>query len=72
MCGFGYASSYAAAGEDQIIHYMDNRQTHLGYLVVFDSRLDKFGEALLSENSGPHTVIEIFIDVRPRIARRNA
>jgi len=38
--GDRYASTYAAAGEDQIIHYMDNRDCHLGYLLVFDARLN--------------------------------
>jgi tetratricopeptide (TPR) repeat protein len=72
MCGFGYARSYAAAGEDQIIHYMDNRNTHLGYLVAFDAHLEKYGEAILSGDAGPHTVIETIIHVRPRIGRRKA
>lgn len=70
MCGFGYTSTYAAAGEEQITHYMENRRSHLGYLVVFDARLDDFGEKLLSGSTGLHTVIEIFIDVRPRVSRR--
>jgi hypothetical protein len=38
----------AAAGEDQIIHYIENRQTNLGYLVVFDARLDTVDRPLLS------------------------
>jgi tetratricopeptide (TPR) repeat protein len=70
MCGFGYTSTYAAAGEEQITHYMENRHSHLGYLVVFDARLDDFGEKLLSGSTGPYTVIEVFIDVRPRVSRR--
>ena len=61
--------SYAAAGEEQIIHYMENRQTHLGYLVVFDGRLESNGQPLISDDVGPHTVIEKFIDVRPRVKR---
>jgi hypothetical protein len=69
MCGFRYSGPYAAAGEDQIIHYMENRQTNLGYLVVFDARLDTFSRPLLSASAGPHTVIEVFIDVRPRVGR---
>ena len=69
MCGFGYSSSYAAAGEEQINHYMDNRKTNLGYLVVFDARIDKFGQPLLSELAGRHTVIEKLIDVTPRVRR---
>jgi hypothetical protein len=70
MCGFRYSTPYAAAGEEQIIHYMENRETHLGYLVVFDARLDAFGQALLSTLSGRYTVIEKLIDVTPRVRRR--
>src|SRR5262249_1289640 len=70
MCGFRYSTPYAAAGEDQILHYMDNRKTHLGYLVVFDARLDKHGEKLLSGSAGQHTVIELLVDVRPRVGRK--
>jgi tetratricopeptide (TPR) repeat protein len=70
MAGFRYSSPYAAFGEDQIIHYMENRRTHLGYLIVFDARLDKYREKLLSVAAGQHTVIEVFVDVRPRFGRR--
>jgi tetratricopeptide (TPR) repeat protein len=38
MCGRGYSEAYAAAGEDQIRHYMENRNSRLGYLIVFDAR----------------------------------
>ncbi|MBN3747479.1 hypothetical protein G3N96_18915 [Burkholderia sp. Se-20373] len=31
MCGFRYSSSYAASGQEQITHYMENRACHLGY-----------------------------------------
>jgi hypothetical protein len=51
---------------------MDNRHTHLGYLVVFDARLDTFGGGLISGDAGKHMVIEIFIDVRPRVTRRKS
>ncbi len=69
MCGFRYSSSYAAAGEEQIHHYMDNRKTNLGYLVVFDARIDDFGRTLLSNVPSPHTVIEKLVDVTPRVRR---
>lgn len=73
MCGFGYSSPYAAAGEDQILHYMENKRTHLGYLVVHDARLDKFGEALLApRNPGSNSVVEIIVDVRPRVSSRRS
>jgi hypothetical protein len=70
MAGFRYSSPYAASGEDQIIHYMDNRQTHLGYLVVFDARLEMHGEKLLSGTPSQHTVMEMLVDVRPRMGRK--
>ncbi|KAB8051646.1 hypothetical protein GCN78_11530 [Janthinobacterium rivuli] len=70
MCGFGYSSTYAASGEEQILHYMKNRSCHLGYLVVHDSRLDQFSSALLvPERDSKNSVWEIFIDVRPRFRK---
>jgi hypothetical protein len=65
MSGGRYSSPYAAAGEKQIHHYMDNRKTHLGYLVVVDGRIERFGEKLLSLIHPTHTVVEKLIDVRP-------
>lgn len=70
MCGFGYASTYAASGEGQIIHYMENRATHLGYLVVLDSRLENYASQLISNDSGKYTVREVFVDVRPRVSEK--
>lgn len=67
MCGGGYSSAYAASGEEQIVHYMENRETNLGYLVVFDGRKEKFGQPLLESTSGPHTIVESIIDVRASV-----
>jgi hypothetical protein len=67
MCGGTYSSAYAASGEEQIRHYMDNRKTHIGYLVVFDARVTLFGQALIDDHSGPHTIVEIIVDVRNRV-----
>ena len=67
MSGGRYSSPYAAAGEKQIHHYMDNRKTHLGYLVVLDGRIERFGERLLSLTHPTHTVVEKLIDVRPLV-----
>ena len=69
MCGGGYSSSYAAAGEDQILHYMQNRHSNLGYLIVFDARLEKFSQPFF-QTEGPFTVSCKFIDMRPRISAR--
>ncbi|MBK5549639.1 hypothetical protein JFU49_04970 [Pseudomonas sp. TH03] len=73
MCGFGYSSTYAADGEGQIQHYMSNRKSHIGYLVVFDSRLNKNMEALLSGvDQHSQTICEVFVDVRPRVSEKKS
>jgi tetratricopeptide (TPR) repeat protein len=66
MCGYGYSSAYAAAGEPQITHYMTHRKTRLGYLVVFDARRD-FAAPLLPDEKDGATIKVIFIDVRPTV-----
>lgn len=71
MCGFGYPSTYAALGADQIRHYMDNRSVRIGYLVVMDARLNDYGNALLQLNSDQlNTVSEILVDIRPRVSAK--
>ncbi|MDO8329960.1 MAG: hypothetical protein Q7T36_05760 [Fluviicoccus sp.] len=71
MCGFGYTSAYAAAGEEQIVHYMSNRRTSIGYLVVFDARLENFGDAFADKpKQDLLTIKSQFIDVRPRVSTR--
>ncbi len=73
MCGFGYSSRYAADGEDQILHYMENRRTALGYLIVFDARLNDFGQRLLQGHASDRfTVVENFVNVTPRASFRPA
>jgi tetratricopeptide (TPR) repeat protein len=67
MCGGRYSSAYAAEGEDQIAHYLENMRTKLGYLVVFDARRRKFKESLLAGDRSPYTVFEEFVDVRPDV-----
>lgn len=72
MCGGSYSSAYAAAGEHQITHYMENKETNLGYLVIFDGRTRMFGTSVLSLPSRARTVIEQFIDVRPEVRPRGS
>ena len=64
MCGGGYSERYAAGGKGQLEHYMGNRDSNLGYLMVFDARITNFGAPLLSGQSR-FTVFEKNIDVRP-------
>lgn len=66
MCGGRYSSNYAASGETQVGHYMDNRKTNIGYLVVFDARITMYGQRLLSALPR-HTILELFVDVRPEV-----
>jgi hypothetical protein len=70
MCGLGYSSRYAAAGEQQITHYMTNRATQLGYLLVFDGRTKSNGKRVLPRRSGPQTIVEYSVDVRPEVKPR--
>ena len=72
MCGGGYSGAYAAAGEEQITHYMENKGAKLGYLVVFDGRARLFGKRVLSGRRSGYTVIERSFDVRPEVKRRKA
>jgi tetratricopeptide (TPR) repeat protein len=72
MCGGSYSSAYAAAGEQQLTHYMENKGTKLGYLLVFDGRTRDFGKRVLSGRRSGFTVIERFVDVRPRVGRKKA
>lgn len=72
MCGRRYSSTYAQSGEGQIRHYMENENVHLGYLVAFDARSSDFGKPLIcARDTGSDTVIEMRIDVRPEVLRRN-
>lgn len=68
MCGAPYTSTYAFEGAEQIVHYMENKGTSLGYLVIFDGRRQDFGQGLKRvENIGKHTVMVQFVDVRPDV-----
>ena len=66
MCGGGYSSNYAASGETQLVHYMENRGSKLGYLVVFDARARDFGKVLLSGGNSL-TIITKIVDLRPDV-----
>ena len=72
MCGFRYSAPYAASGEEQVLHYLENKNTSLGYLIVFDARLDRNGEKIMPERpSDRFTVMELDCDVRPRFGKRS-
>lgn len=71
MCGNGYSSSYAFEGTEQIAHYMTNRGTAVGFLVIFDSRARDYGKGLAAvEKHNNQTVYVNFVDVRPLVKQR--
>jgi tetratricopeptide (TPR) repeat protein len=68
MCGVSYEAAYAAAGTDQIAHYMDNKNTHLGHLIIFDARQGDFGKGLETQvRSEGHLIAVRFVDIRPEV-----
>lgn len=68
MCGSPYSKNYAEEGLQQLSHYMSNKRTSLGYLIVFDSRSRDFGKGLSEVSSvRNHTVFTKIIDVRPTV-----
>jgi len=51
---------------------LENKGTKLGYLLVFDGRTRDFGKRVLSGRRSGFTVIERFVDVRPRVGGKKA
>lgn len=71
MCGNGYSSTYALSGESQIIHYQINRETNLGYLVVFDARRRDYGKHFKSlQTINSHTIYTTAVDMRPEVVKK--
>jgi hypothetical protein len=67
--GGSYATSYAWAGRSQLVHYMNNRRSSLGYLVVFDARVRDWGEIPADDtaNAKHHTITVSCVDVRSTV-----
>ena len=70
LCGYNYTSHYAAGGSDQLDHYMKASDIYLGYLVVFDARLNDNGKALDVITPVQGTIKTWMIDVTPRVSKR--
>ncbi len=70
-CAASGTPRLAAFGEEQVLHYLENKNTSLGYLIVFDARLDHNGENIMPPRStDKYTVREIDCDVRPRFGKK--
>lgn len=66
MCGNGYSEGYAQGGIEQLSHYMRNKNTKIGYLVVFDSRIRDFSKGFqASQIAEGMLFITKVVDVRP-------
>jgi hypothetical protein len=67
MCGAPYSESYAKGGVEQLLHYMENRQTKIGYLIVFDSRKRDFSQGFRegAVTINGKCIITKIVDVRP-------
>lgn len=67
MCGGGsYTTTYAFEGLEQVSHYMEAKNTSIGFLVVFDGRTRDFGKGWQEiETIGNNTINVVTVDVRP-------
>lgn len=66
--GEGYSSSYAISGEDQLVHYLKNTSTKVGFLVVFDGRSRDFGLGFKKIQSIDElTIFTTAIEMNPKI-----
>jgi len=72
MCGNRYSLKYAIEGIEQLEHYMKNKKTQTGYLVVFDSRTRDyskgFGQRQIMIND--MTISTAIVDVRPKVKNK--
>ena len=68
--GGGYSSSYALSGENQLIHYLKNKGTHVGFLVVFDGRKRDYGKGFRPiQVIETNTIYTIAIDMTPTVEK---
>jgi hypothetical protein len=72
MCGHGYSATYAQEGIEQLTHYMENKRTKIGYLIVFDSRARDFSQGFQdTKTANGVTTTTIVADVRPYVKQKS-
>lgn len=65
MCGGGYTSTYTQKGINELKHYLHNKQSKIGYLIVYDSRKRDFGKNITPMLETQKYFIQTkFIDMR--------
>ncbi len=70
MCGAPYSSTYAESGVPQISHYMKNKITDIGFLVVFDARTRDQGKGFQNTiRYNNHIIHPIVVDVRNTVRK---
>lgn len=73
ICGHGYSETYAREGLEQLAHYMENKETDNGFLIVFDSRVRDFSKGFRETESVNGVIITVKItDCRPYVKLKNA
>jgi len=72
MCGHSYSQTWAESGIQQLTHYMENKDTENGYLIVFDSRVRDFSQGfqpIRAANAKPITTV--VTDLRPYVKQED-
>ena len=65
ICGNGYSAPYAGKGINQLKHYLHNKQSKIGYLIIYDARKRDFGKSITSNIQIENYMIDTkFIDMR--------
>ncbi|OGP51312.1 MAG: hypothetical protein A2Y79_03815 [Deltaproteobacteria bacterium RBG_13_43_22] len=72
MCGRGYTSGYAQEGIEQLTHYMANKKTNLGFLMVFDARARDFSKGFLGTQAiDGMNITTTIADLRPFVKQKD-
>ncbi len=73
ICGHGYSETYAKEGVEQLAHYLANKDTDIGYLIIFDSRVRDFAKGFHETENVDGIDISLRIaDLRPYVKRNDA
>ena len=72
MCGRSYTKGYAQEGIEQLMHYMANKRTNIGFLVVFDARAKDFAQGFVeTQIIDGMNVVTIIADLRPFVKQKD-
>ncbi|MDE6313302.1 MAG: hypothetical protein K2M46_06725 [Lachnospiraceae bacterium] len=68
MCGGGYSSGYAMHGVEQVVHYLENKKVHVGYLLIMDGRMRDCGKGIEPQYKKENYFVRAFVaDIRPEV-----